>query len=696
MSRDNLFSKENIEHVRQMRSLFFENGSEQGITGIRPEILLCWKMAYIAGVRTLDERKPRLEEAEFELVKQKSAKLLETAQPYMEVLAEFFEEKSFWLTLLDSDGVVLKIVGSGEAVEHATRTGLYEGSFRGLNTSCTGLFSACWYYDKPFQMVATEHSSTVDDELAGAATPIYDKETGERLGIIGISGFWWEAHEHTLGLTIMAAEAISQQLALKRQHRRTLSVNKRLDTVLENMDMGVIYFQKNGDILTANQSAVHLLEHDSVSKTDFVKKRIFAYLEKDILPERMEYIDEIIEKKGEFSFEMVPAGKYAPLHGSIRKVNDEEGTYLVQLQKRSQLKRMAESEGALRARYKMEDLIGSSEKMKILKETAQVAARYSPTIMILGESGTGKELLAQAIHNAGARARGPFVAVNCGAIPQALLESELFGYEAGAFTGAQKSGKAGKFEQANGGTLFLDEIGDMPFEAQVSLLRALQTKEIVRVGGRKPIRIDIMVIAATHQNLEEKIRQGLFREDLYYRLNVFSLQMPPLRERVGDVGLLAEYFLNKYCHEFDKRIAGISKKALAMLDAYHWPGNVRELENVIERSIILCREEYIGEEDLRLHSKKLSETEEPKRSERLLLKEEDRSLRDAEEIFVQSDEEDGQVLGQYERERLKNLLLQYNGNLSRVAKELGVSRPTLYRRLKKCGLYDKIHTFHLE
>ncbi len=241
----------------------------------------------------------------------------------------------------------------------------------------------------------------------------------------------------------------------------------------------------------------------------------------------------------------------------------------------------------LRERYDFGHIVGNSSAIRqVYEQVAQVA--HSPTtVLLLGESGTGKELIAHAIHYNSARARQPFIKVNCGALPETLLESELFGYEKGAFTGATAR-KKGRFELADGGTLFLDEIGDISHATQIKLLRVLQEREFERLGGTETIKINVRLVAATNRNLEKAIAAGAFREDLYYRLNVFTIFLPPLRERKSDILLLAEHFLEKYEGAHGKRIRRISTPAIDMLTSYHWPGNVRELENVIERAVLVC------------------------------------------------------------------------------------------------------------
>jgi formate hydrogenlyase transcriptional activator len=234
-----------------------------------------------------------------------------------------------------------------------------------------------------------------------------------------------------------------------------------------------------------------------------------------------------------------------------------------------------------------EEIIGSSDPLrKLLAQVGKVAASES-AVLILGETGTGKELIARAIHKRSSRSSGAFIAVNCGAIPESLVASTLFGHEKGAFTGATQR-RLGRFEAANGGTLFLDEVGDLPPDVQVALLRVLQEREIERVGGDRPIPVDVRVLAATHRDLEELVRVGRFREDLLYRLNVVPIEVPSLRERAGDIPMLVEYFIARFGKRAGKKFKAIDTKAAKILQAYDWPGNVRELQNVIERAVILC------------------------------------------------------------------------------------------------------------
>jgi len=318
-----------------------------------------------------------------------------------------------------------------------------------------------------------------------------------------------------------------------------------------------------------------------------------------------------------------------------------------------------ESDAAVRAEesaVQFEDILGSTPRMREIFTITQRVARTDATVLIEGESGTGKELIARAVHSRSSRRGGPFVAINCGAIPETLLESELFGHERGAFTGAHVQRK-GKFELADKGTLFLDEIGELPLLLQVKILRFLQERTVERIGGRQPIAVDLRVIAATNRDLKSQLEKGLFREDLYYRLSVVRIDVPPLRERGEDIVLIAHTFLQRATATLRRRIR-FGSDALQAIVAYPWPGNVRELENKVSRAVIMAKGRVIEPVDLDLPTVGPSQAG---------------SLRETRD--------------RVERQRLVEVLMRHRGNVSQAARELQVSRPTLH------GLLDK-HTIH--
>ncbi len=316
------------------------------------------------------------------------------------------------------------------------------------------------------------------------------------------------------------------------------------------------------------------------------------------------------------------------------------------------------------AKYSFSNIIGESKSLMEVKNICQRAAMSDSNVLIMGESGTGKELFAHAIHNASDRASGPFVKINCAAIPSELLESELFGYEGGAFTGAKKEGKVGKFELANGGSIFLDEIGDMPLQMQVKLLRVLQEREIERIGSTKTRPINVRIISATNKNLEEEVKTANFREDLYYRLNVMSVNIEPLRKRKDDIRPLAKALVKKLSSQMGVHVDSISEKAMAALEAYDWPGNIRELENVIERSInLLDSDRIIKVSTLPVHITQSHKTH----------------------VYIAGSTLKEQLYD-VEKSIILECLNENQGNKQKTANDLDMSRTSLYQKLKSYGI----------
>jgi two-component system NtrC family response regulator len=320
-----------------------------------------------------------------------------------------------------------------------------------------------------------------------------------------------------------------------------------------------------------------------------------------------------------------------------------------------------ELRSAVHDRYRFENIIGTSDKMRNVLDMAGRVASSDASVLITGESGTGKELLAKGIHYNSSRAEGPFVAVNCAAIPENLIESELFGHRKGAFTGAVKDHE-GKFEVADGGTLFLDEIGDLRVDLQAKILRALQERQVDRVGGREPIPVDVRIIAATNKDIEAAVKEGGFREDLYYRLSVITLHIPALRERRDDIPLLVAFFLKKFNPGGNVQV---TPDARSVLTAYGWPGNVRELENVIQRATVLKRGEMITAADL---------------PEKLI-----KGKASVEHIILNLPDE-GISLEDLEKNLIIKALEKHKGNQTRAAEYLGITRPTLIYRMEKFGI----------
>jgi two-component system, NtrC family, response regulator AtoC len=382
----------------------------------------------------------------------------------------------------------------------------------------------------------------------------------------------------------------------------------------------------------------------------------------------LQVLAEVVKLQPEVSVLMMTA--YATVDTAVQAIKGGAYDYLVKpfdaeelslavekIATREQLRRENEVlRKALKREVRFRDLLSKSPAMKACFDLARAAARSNSTILVLGESGTGKEIISRAIHAESARARGPFVAVSCAALTETLLESELFGHEKGAFTGAV-SRRIGKFEAAAGGTLFLDEIGDISPKLQLDLLRVLEDRVFHRVGGNEPVKADVRIVAATNRDLNRAVASGSFREDLFYRLNVIPVRLPPLRERREDIPLLVEHFLERLGIELDKPLHGVSGDAMALLLAHCWPGNIRELRNVLERGAVIAGSGTIGALQLGLSAAPTAE----------------------EGLKLAS-------LDEVERRHITFVLEQAAGNVTQAARVLGIDRATLYNKIKKYGL----------
>lgn len=357
-------------------------------------------------------------------------------------------------------------------------------------------------------------------------------------------------------------------------------------------------------------------------------------------------------RQGAFNFVEKPVD-LNELRAIVGKALEHRDTFLQNIELRRTLDR----------KYGLQSIVGSSPKMLRLIETIRVVAPTDVALLITGETGTGKELVARAIHHNSRRHNRPFVAINCGALSESIIESELFGHEKGSFTGAVTARK-GRFEYANGGTLLLDEVGDMPLTTQVKLLRAIDQREIVRVGSNDPRKVDVRILAATNRNLEKLIEEGRFREDLYYRLRVVTISLPPLRERKEDIPILAAAFVKEASELYGKKITGLSPAVLKLFDSYSWPGNVRELRNCIESMVVVSRDDILDRDDLPEYLAPVQ----PSEGVRGMLS--------------------GITLQEAEKELIKNTLREVKGNRQEAARLLGIGERTLYRKITEYDLRD--------
>lgn len=475
---------------------------------------------------------------------------------------------------------------------------------------------------------------------------------------------------------IVGAVAVFQDITDLKRVTKELEAEKHisevLKTILDNAYDGIVVVDDKGMITMLNDAYAQYL---GIDKDDAIGKHVTEVIEgtRMHIVARMgkEEIGEIQNVKGKNIVVMrIPIYKEGKVVGAVGKIMFKDVKEVSVLASKiskieKELKYYKDAlQKASGVKYNFDSIIGNSDKIRETKYLAEKAAHTNSNVLIRGESGTGKELFAHAIHVRSNRAAGPFVKVNCAAIPAELLESELFGYEEGAFTGAKRGGKIGKFELANGGSIFLDEIGDMPHPMQAKLLRVLQEKEIERVGGIDNIPLDVRIIAATNRNLEEMVEKGEFREDLYYRLNVMTITIPPLRERPEDLEPLVEHLLTKICGQVGNYVTGISPQAMKYLKGHSWPGNVRELENVLERAVNLT--DYGKEIQMNHLPRYLKKTEAS--------------------IQVGGKRELKDIIEEAEREAIIDCLKSTGGNRTETAKILNISRSSLYEKIWKYGI----------
>jgi len=435
----------------------------------------------------------------------------------------------------------------------------------------------------------------------------------------------------------------------------------RIDTILDSIADGVFTVDHDWRITSFNRAAEEIT---GVPRKDAVGQFCREVLKADVCDRQcvLRYTKETGREVVNRTVHIINArGQRLPVSISTAILKDETGQAIGAVETFRDISREEDLRKKLEEKYTFQDIVSKSHKLREIFDLLPDVAASTSTVLLQGESGTGKELFAQAIHNLSPRSRRPFVAVNCAALPDTLLEAELFGYKAGAFTDAKKD-KPGRFKLADRGTLFLDEIGDISPALQVRLLRVLQEKIYEPLGGVESIRHDARVIAASNRDLQELVKEGRFREDLYYRINVLKLVLPPLRERMEDVPLLIDHFIRIFNALQDKSLQGVDDQALACLMAYHYPGNVRELENIIERAFILCKSGIIQRRDLPefLRAGREDEVEPPDHT----------TFREVEAAF------------------LINALKRNNGNRAQTARELGIHKSTLFRRIKALGIKE--------
>ena len=585
---------------------------------------------------------------ELELEREKNKELISIALPIMQNLNDLVMGTGFALVLTDSKGLILEVIGEESILNETKELNFVPGAiwseeYVGTNAIGTSLFE-----NKPIQIIGAQHYCKSHHNWTCSAAPIHNPN-GDIIGCIDMSGNCEMAHNHTLGIVVAASYSIDNQLLLYQTHAI-------LSTTVEAISDGMIIVTDDFKIKLINKSGEKILgvESDNLMDLDIrniLGTRIFKHTE--AFKDRIDWVFLVNDKQ-------------IPCSVKVSNINIGEKTkgMAISFKEMKTVQHTVNSVYGNKATYTFEDIVTNSDILKRSIKEAQKFARTKGCVLIEGESGTGKELFAHAIHNMSNRSNGPFVAINCASLPKDLFESELFGYEKGAFTGANKEGKIGKFELANEGTIFLDEIGELPLDFQAKLLRVLDDFTVTRIGGKWPKKIDVRIIAATNRNLLEEVKKKNFREDLYYRINVFRVYIPPLREREGDVFLLAQHFLSRL-NKTNNTYKTFSENFLEYLSLYSWHGNVRELENIIERAFYLCEGNVITSECLPKEILLRGENED----ENLDIS----SIKTTEELII------------------KNALTKARGDVLKAGELLDMSKSTIYRKLKLLDINPKAY-----
>ena len=594
--------------------------------------------------------------------------LLKIANPFLDIIYETVTNSGFFILLTDNEGCILRSVGDPEIIAESEQLNMVVGAYMNEKNIGTNAMGTAISENQPIQVTAAEHFISAYHRWTCSAAPIHN-EQGEIIGSLNLTGESHLVHPHTLGLVVAAVRAIENQIIAEQTQNRLNEALSNMKSIIESVSAGIMTLDIHGKIKTLNNWACSMLNLE--------KEKVLDSPIDKLLPHWQEIIGRF--KMGETYLDTETT---FPVNGSKERYdlsaypiidNNEQIIGIVLVIKGIQkIFNLVNKYTGMQAYYTFDDIIGdSSEFIQMIKHAENISNSPS-TVLLLGESGTGKELIAQSIHNASHRRNTVFIAVNCGALPKSLIESELFGFEEGSFTGSKKGGQAGKFELANGGTIFLDEIGEMPLDMQVNLLRVLQEGYVTRIGGTKNIPVDVRVIAATKKNLFDELKKGTFREDLFYRLSVIPLFIPPLRKRGNDRITLFKHFLKVKAQKLDKPIPAISPELLNKMMEYDWPGNVRELENYVENIV-----NFNGISSFNIINPTNSFVADQEKAT---------FQYNGHTNHFSLEEELDMTLEEKEKHTIKACYNLLGGNVTKVSRKLGISRTTLYSKMKKYNL----------
>ncbi len=649
----------------------FMDGKPLGKHAVPAHVLRGWKLSREYGIDPFEPiTTPILSAIEFKNLLVENKLLMQASTPMLSLLSTSIRGTGYITTLSLASGHILAVEGDEDSMEEARKQHNILGAYKHISKVGTTAIYTSICEKKPIILQGPEHYNRYLHDWCCASAPIF--HMGSPIASITISSHISRRDRHTLALAQSCAEAISirmQELVLQKNKEH---LNFMLQTVYDSLPDMTLAVNAQGILTHANKSACTFLGIDRKSEnihlSDFIALQDFVRV-KELHEKGTQGIlgVEVTTPKGPKNMTC----RFSPIKGKSKNLG-----MLISISNQQDLIDLTKRVVGNYAKYSFDDIKGENEQLKKQIVLASKAANSGHRILLNGESGTGKELFAQAIHNISATSKGPFVAISCAAIPRDLIESELFGYVGGAFTGARRNGMVGKFELASNGTLFLDEINSLPLEMQVKLLRVLQQMEIIRIGDTKPTPINVRIIAATNKDLRQEVALGNFREDLYFRLNVIEICIPPLRERKDDISLLAHLFLRRQSSHFQY----ITNDAIKALYSYAWPGNVRELDNICERALLLSEDGIITVQHLPAQVTSAVEQSPVQLSGQSAMQSLTGHISTP---ILQAEVFSEKTMRASSKELIYKTLEQCGGNISKAAAQMGVARSTLYRRLRK-------------
>ena len=603
---------------------------------LRPPILESWQRCLHMKVDPLDHKPEQISPKEIEHRLKKNNEWLKALEPVIECVDDLVTASNYAISFVDSEGYVLTIHGNLETKRNLQNVSFLEGTRwteKHAGTTAVGITLAT---KQPSHVFHAEHFCEGLHNFTCMAVPLRDPSSNEVTGVLDFVGCFEDHQDHAMAMALQMGRCVELEIYKSRKEKDEFFRECSTQLSLDQLDRGILVLDENDRIRRANLKAIEHLNLNSSKLLGLKFNDVSVFSE-------WKNLEKTFVKS--VSGDKIIRMERKPLQHQKQHIG-----FIIFLEP-------AEEKSILKARQVSSEgwrPIGNSPAFQTALQTAENAAHFDSNVLITGQTGTGKEVIARYIHQTSPRKNKPFIAINCGSIPKDLLGSELFGYEAGAFTGAHQKGHPSKFELANGGTLLLDEISEMPIESQVYLLRVIEEKTVTHLGGNKAISVETRVIASANRNLEKEVEAGRFRADLLFRLNVLRIDLPRLLDRKEDIPLLADYFLQDLSQKMGQNIPVLEKEVIPILQCYHWPGNVRELRNTMEQAIVVCRGDAINWKCIPDH--------------------------------IRNDSHNPGGIPEKERARYHAFIKAFNdanGNISKVAKLLNVSRPTVYAWKKK-------------